>query len=216
MKTRTLVTDRLYFGLDPVKLRNATGRALSRVVGLQQQRARISATQLCQDFAVDTIQGAALVKEMVAGGLLDPPDASRSGYAMTEHFAELATARVVEPLARSRAKLLLTEGIALAERINEESVHNPLEISAFAVHGDFMSRARSLEQLCLGVVVRSRLPSRRTRFGRMQQKAEGAEAIRASFRELSSFIRVRLVTDAQSVPRPFSLVFQAEPRPDEA
>src|SRR6185503_4582498 len=30
---RTLVTERLYFGLDPIKLRAATGRALARVVG---------------------------------------------------------------------------------------------------------------------------------------------------------------------------------------
>ena len=72
-----------------------------------------------------------------------------------------------------------------------------------------MSRAHKLEELQLGVMVQLRMPSRRTRFGRMQSKAEGAEAIRSSFRELSSFVRVRLVTDLGSLPRPFSLVFQS-------
>jgi hypothetical protein len=216
MKVRTLVTDRLYFGFDPMKLRAATGRAIARVVGLPQERARISATHFRQDFAVDTVQGEALLNEMVASGLLEPPDATQSGYGMTLQFLELASARVVEPLPRSRAKLLLTEARARAERINEESVHNPLEISAIAVYGDYMSRAHKLEDLSLGVVVRSRLPSRRTRFGRMQQKAEGAEAIRVVFRDLSSFVRVRLVTDAQTLPRPFSMVFHTEPRMGDA
>jgi hypothetical protein len=74
MKPRTLLTDRLYFGLDPMKLRSATGRALARVVGLPPERARISATNLRQDFALDTTQGDALVNEFVAEGLLEPPN----------------------------------------------------------------------------------------------------------------------------------------------
>ncbi len=209
MKVRTLVLDRLYFGLDPMRLRAATGRALARVVGLPPARARLSATHLRHDFAVDTIRGKALVREMVDGGLLEPPEADQAGYRLTEEFYSLAAARVVEPLARSRAKLLLTEACALSERINDEFVHNPLEVTAFAVYGDYMSRAHKLEELQLGVMVQLRTPSRRTRFGRMQSKAEGAEAIRAAFRELSSFVRVRLVTELSSLPRPFSLVFQS-------
>ena len=43
---------------------------------------------------------------------------------------------------------------------------------------------------------------------------EGAEAIRQSFRGLSSFMRVRLVTDLASLPRPFSLVFQSGRHPE--
>ena len=96
----------------------------------------------------------------------------------------------------------------LAERINDEAVHNPLAIDAFAVHGDYMSRAHRLEQLSIGVVVALRAPSRRTRFGRMQSKIEGADAIRTAFGQLSSFIRVRLVTELRTLPRPFSLVFK--------
>lgn len=213
MKVRTLVTDRLYFGLDPMRLRAATGRALARVVGLPPARARLSATHLRQDFAVDTIRGKDLVRELVHGGMLEPPDAGQAGYRLTEEFFSLAAARVVEPLHRSRAKLLLTEACALAERINDDAVHNPLEIAAFAVYGDFMSRAHKLEELQIGIMVQLRTPSRRTRFGRMQSKAEGAEAIRMAMRDLSSFIRVRLVTDLQSLPRPFSLVFQSADPP---
>jgi hypothetical protein len=210
MKPRTLVTDRLYFGLDPLKLRAATGRALARVVGLPPDRARVTATNIRQDFALDTIQGRALVTEFVASGLLEPPTESSAGYGLTREFFELAAARVVEPLPRSRAKLLLTEACTLAERINDDAVHNPLAIEAFAVFGDYMSRAHRLEELSLGVVVELRAPSRRTRFGRMQSKAEGAVAIRTALRQLSSFIRVRLVTDVRTLPRPFSLVFEAK------
>ena len=73
MKTRTLISDRLYFGLDPLRLRAATSRALARVVGLAPERARVSATNLRHDFALDTMQGKALVEELVAEGLLEPP-----------------------------------------------------------------------------------------------------------------------------------------------
>ena len=49
------------------------------------------------------------------------------------------------------------------------------------------------------------------RFGRSLRKAEGAEAIRNAFKRLSSFVRVRLVTDVRTLPRPFSVVFEADP-----
>lgn len=211
MKPRTLVTDRLYFGFDPIKLRAATGRALARVVGLPAERARVSATNLRQDFALDTTQASALVNEFLAEGLLEPPNERSPGYGLTREFFQLAAARVVEPLPRSRAKLLLTEACMLAERINDEAVHNPLAIEAFAVYGDYMSRAHRLEELSIGVVVALRAPSRRTRFGRMQSKVEGADAIRGAFSQLSSFFRVRLVTELRTLPRPFSVVFASQP-----
>jgi hypothetical protein len=210
MKTRQLVMEHLYFGLDPLKLRAATGRALARVVGLPPDRARISATHLRQDFAVDTVRGQLLVDEFVAEGLLEPPTESRPGYALTREFAELAAARVVEPLPRNRAKQLIAEARAFAERFNDDAVHNPMEIVGIAVFGDYMSRASRLEQLNFGVLVRLRNPSRRTRFGRMLSKAEGAKAVRDGLRELSSFVRVRLVTELARLPRPFSVVYQAE------
>jgi hypothetical protein len=209
MRGRTLIADRLYYGLSPVRLRAATTRALARVVGLSSERARVTAASLRQDFAVDTVQGEAIVKELVADGLLDPPSERQAGYAFTQEFMELAGARIVEPLPRARAKQLLSDACALAERINEEDVHNPLVVAAFAVFGDYMSRQHMLGDLSLGVVVDLRPVSRRMRFGRMLRKQEGAESIKAAFRGLSSFVRVRLVTDVRTLPRPFSLVFEA-------
>ncbi len=214
MKPRTLIADRLYFGLDPLRLRAATGRALARVVGLPPERARVSATHLRHDFALDTRMGAALVDEFVAEGLLEPPDGHSAGYRMTPEFVELAAARVVEPLPRARARQLLAEACALASRINNDAVHNPLAIVTVAVFGGYMSRAQRLDELSLGVVVELRPTSRLTRFRRMLTKAEGAEAIRTMLRQLSSFVRVRLVTDLHALPRPFSPVFNSRHDPD--
>ena len=210
MRLPTLVADRLYFGLDPLRLRAATGRALARVVGLPPARARISATHLRRDFSVDTAQGQALIGEFVAEGLLDPPSDQQSGYGLTPEFMALAAARVVEPLPRARARLLLTEACNVALHVNVEADTNPLAIRSFAVYGDYMSRSHRLDELNLGVVVEMRTAARRRRFGRMLTKAEGADAIRNAFRALSSFVRVRLVTDERSLPRPFSRVFDAE------
>ena len=214
MRQRTLVTNRRYFGLDPVHLRAATGRALARVVGLPPERARVSATNLRHDFALDTTQAEALVKEFVAEGLLDPPTIDRTGYGLTAQFVELAAARVVEPLPRARAKQLLTEACAVAERINEEDVHNPLMVIAFAVHGDYMTPSHNLAALAVGVVVDLRPSTRRMRLGRSMRKPEGAASIKEAFKSLSSFMRVRLVTDVRALPRPFSVVFEGSvPRP---
>lgn len=145
----------------------------------------------------------------MAGGLLEPPVPGRAGYGITPEFVELATARVVEPLPRARARKLLADACALAERINAEDVSNPLAVDVLVVFGDYMSRSHRLDELGIGIVVASRAPSLRTRFGRMQPKPQGAEAIRAAFRELSSFVRVRLATERTTLPRPFSVVYDA-------
>lgn len=208
MKQRTLLTNRRYYGLDPVHLRAASGRALARVVGLPPERARISATNLRHDFSLDATQAESLVKEFVAEGLLEPPTLDRTGYGLTPQFAELAAARVVEPLPRTRARQLLIDACAIAERINQEDIHNPLMIIAFAVYGDYMTRSHHLSALSLGIVVDLRAPTRRMRFGRSMRKPEGAAAVKDAFKSLSSFMRVRLVTDVRSLPRPFNVVFE--------
>jgi len=209
VKTRTLIADRLYYGLEPAHLRTATARTLTRVVGLPPERARISAANLRHDFALDTVQADALVAEFVAEGMLQPPADGQPGYALTPEFVELANARIVEPLPRTRAKQIVLEARTLAERINEDDAHNPLSIVALAVFGDFMTRRSRLAELSFGVVVDLRPPSWRTRLGRMQRKTEGAESIRAAMRELSSFVRVRIVTELPALPRPFSVVYDA-------
>lgn len=207
MKQRTLIADRLYYGLEPTRLRSATARALTRVVGLPPERARVSATHLCHDFALDDAHGAAFVDELVAHGMLEPPAEGRAGYGFTPEFFGLANARIVEPLPRARARQLVDDARALAERVNDDDLHNPLSIVALAVFGDYMSRHSRLGELSFGVVVDLRAPTWRTRLGRMQRKSEGAQSLRTAFRELSSFVRLRIVTELPALPRPFSVVY---------
>src|SRR5687767_7857341 len=131
MKYRTLVTQRLYFGVDAFKLREASGRVLARIAGLKPDRAKVSATEIRRDFGMDTVEGQTMVEEMVADGLLRRRDASED-YALTERFLEYANARVVEPLVRSRARHIVAAARELASRINAEWTRNPLEIEAIA------------------------------------------------------------------------------------
>jgi hypothetical protein len=209
MTTRTLVTHRRYFGLEPIRLRAAAVRVLTRVAGLPPERARVSARHLREDFGVTTVAGRVLVDELLEAGLLRPGSATRGDFRLTRRFNELAAARVVEPLARERAKRLIAQARECAARINAEWSRNPLEIELIAPFGSYMSRDRDLDELALGIVVRSRPASRRAHW-RMATKAAGAHEIRMAFRELSSFVRVRLVHDARLLPRPFAVAFHAE------
>jgi len=210
MKARTLVTQRLYFGMEALDLRAASARVLSRVVGLSPERARVSARSLRQDFGVDTVQGNALVEQFVAEGLIEPPAALQADYGLTERFVEYASARVVEPLPRERARQLLANACELAARVNGEWTRNPLEIEAVAPFGCYMSRDRQLAELSLGIVVRPRTAARRARWGRSQTKSDGAREIRTEFREISSFIHVRMVNATRLLPRPFAVAFHAD------
>jgi hypothetical protein len=210
MRVRTLITQRLYFGFDAMHLRAATGRVLARVVGLPPERARVSLRNLCQDFGVDAARGQALIDELVAEHLLEAPDGMQADYGILPRFLEFAAARVVEPLPRERAKQLLLQASALATQINDEWTHNPLEIQAIAPFGSYMTRDSVLSDLGLGIVVRPRGATRRARWGRMQAKNDGGREIRAAFRELSSFIQVRMVNEQQLLPRPFAIAFHAD------
>ncbi len=210
MPNRTLVTHRRYFGIEPLRLRAAAGRVLTRIAGLPPDRARVSARHLRQDFGMSTVEGRALVDELVEEGLLRPSSSTGGDYRLTRRFTELASARIVDPLPRARARLLVAQACEHAARVNAEWSRNPLEIEMLAPFGSYMSRERELAELSLGIVVRARPASRRARW-RMATKAEGANQIRAAFRELSSFVRVRMVNDARLLPRPFAVAFQAEP-----
>jgi hypothetical protein len=209
MRARTLVTHRRYFGLDAVSLRAATGRVLSRVVGLPRDRARITDSQLRVDFGVDTVDARVLVEGMVEGGLLQPR-ADQRDYRITDRFYEFAAARIVDPLARPRAKQLVGQADDLARRVNAEWTRNPLIIEAVAPFGAYMSRDPYLDELPLGLVVGNRPASQRARW-RTIGKAEGVQEIRDAFGGLSSFVRLRLVTGLVDLPRPFAVSFQADP-----
>jgi hypothetical protein len=210
---RTLVTRRLYFGLDPLRLREASGRVLARVVGLAPERANVSAEDLRHDLGVDTTLCDSAVEEMVAEGLLAPRDGSPGLYRLTSRFAELAAARVVEPLARAKARAIVSRACDAALDINANGARNPLVIAAIAPFGAYLSREQHLDALPLGVVVAARPATRRARF-RMLGKLEGARDIRAAFRALSSFVEVELVTRTSELPRPYAVVFQPGGEPE--
>ncbi|HSV16902.1 MAG TPA: hypothetical protein VLR71_00730 [Casimicrobiaceae bacterium] len=207
MKSRTLIAHHRYFGVDAVRLRTAAGRVLTRVVGLPPGRARVRADHLKHDFAVDTVEGDALLHELVDGGLLRPAAEAPGDFEVTDRFREFAVARVVEPLARARARQLVARACDIARHVNAEWNRNPLVIEALAVSGSYMSRDAELSDLVLGVVVRSRDAQRRARWGRMGNKQAGAQAIRTELQALSSFVAVHFATDAAELPRPFAIVF---------
>lgn len=207
MKNRTLVTRRSYFGVDAYRLREASNKVLSRVVGLTPERARVRAEDIWRDLGLDTTEGRVSVELMEADGLLTR--ASRAGdYALTERFREYANARVVEPLTRSRARVIVANARELADRINTEWARNPLEIAAMAPFGSYLSQEPHLDALPIGIVVRMRPASRRARW-RMLSKADGAHEIRAAFKELSSFVHAQICTDVGELPLPFAVVYQA-------
>ena len=208
MRPRTLISHRLYFGIDAVKLRLGSSRVASRIVGLPPERARVSARHLWQDFGVDPAEGQALVEVFLAQGLLKSQGERTDDYVLTERFLEFAAARVVEPLLRSRAKLLVAEAGTLAERINTEWTHNPYEIELVAPFGSYMSRDEQLAELNLGIVLRSRDLARRSRWRRTASKVDGASEIRTAFRKLSSFVAAEVIKDRRLLPRPFAVVFQ--------
>ena len=209
MKPRTLVTDRRYFGLDAVSLRAAAGRVAARVAGLSPERARVRGAFLRQDFGLDTVEGRALLDDLCADGLLVRPAGPTSDFLVTPRFLEYATARVVEPLPRPKAKLLVARAGELAERVNRDWARNPLEIAMVVPYGDYLGREHALEMLTLALVVRSRPGTRRAMFNRMS-KPDGARGLRDSFTTLSSFMRVRLCTGLGTVPRPFVVAWQAD------
>lgn len=207
MRVRTLITQREYFGMDALALRAATARVLARLAGFPPGAVQVSARSLRHDFAVDTVIGSNLVHELVADGLLEAAEAAEDEYRITGRFLEYATARVVDPLPRERARNLVYRASELAQRINDDWTRNPLEIEMVAPFGSYMSRDRELAELPLGIVVAVRAPERRARWGRILERRDGAREIRNAFRALSSFIQVKMVSDVTRLPRPFSVVF---------
>ncbi len=209
MKIRTLISNQLYFGLEPLDLRRGTERTLSRVFGLPPERVRVNAQTLREDFRVDTAEGDALLHSFVTAGLLQPDPQTAGNYRLTERFHEFAQARVIAPLERAEAKDLIDKGCRLAAQINADRTWNPLMIDTMGVSGPYMSRSDYVAEITFWPVVKARAQVRPRRFGPPMSKAEGSSEIRGALRELSSFITVHLVTDTASVERPFSVPFRA-------
>jgi hypothetical protein len=209
MSFRVLLSHRRYFGVDPQRFRDSAARVLSRVAGLPPERARISLRHLRNDFRVDTVEGNVLADELVEAGLLAPRTDSPGDYRVTPLLAEVASAQVVDPMPRARAREIVSEACALALVINAGWARIPLEIEAIAPYGSYMSRDPHIDALALGIVLRTRPETRRAHW-RTATKADGAKAIRTEFRNLDPFVRAHLVTELASLPRPFSVVFRAD------
>jgi len=209
MKIRTLVSNQLYFGLDPLSLRRGAERTLTRLFGMPPDRVRVNAQGLREDFRLDKVSGEALVHALAAGGLLQEEADGSGNYQLTQRFHEFAQARVIAPLDRAQAKQLIDRACRLAGQINADRTWNPLMIDMMGISGSYMSRSDDIADLKLWPVVKARAQVRPRRFGPPMTKAEGSSEIRAALRALSPFILVHLVTDTASVERPFSVPFRA-------
>jgi hypothetical protein len=210
MNTFQLVTRHLYFGVDAMRLRTAAERVLTRVHGQPPDRAVIGLDTLAQDFRVSPRESLSIVDQMVQGGLLEPKQSGTAEYAITDKFRQYAQARIVDPLPRSRAQLLLTHIADLAEHFNRTALRNKYEIEALGVYGAYMSREPELPDLLIGVTGRRRESDSRRLAGRVTGPSSGHEQIRKMFEELSSFVQVTFYRHLQDIPRPFSVFFRSE------
>lgn len=210
MKTLTLVARRLYFGVDALRLRDAAERTLLRVQGLPPERARINADALAQDFGWSPGASAAMIEQLVQSGLLQRLAPHAAEFRLTDKFRRCALARVVEPLPRAKAQLILNHLAELAARFNRSENRNKYEIDSLAVFGQYMSTDDDLADLSIAVTGRRRPAPERAVFGRATVPTQGTDQIRALLEAPSSFISVSFVHRLQEVPRPFSVVFKAE------
>jgi len=210
MNAFQLVTRHLYFGVDPLRLQIAAGRVLMRVHGRPSDRATVGIETLAQDFRLDTRASLTMVEQMLQAGLLERPQPDVAEFGVTEKFRQYAQARVVEPLPRTRAQLLLTHMADLAAHFNRTASRNKYEIEALAVYGGYMSREPELSELSIGITGRRRAPGARSVVGRASVSPGGQRQIRDLFEDLSSFVQVRFCHRLQHVPRPFTVLFKDE------
>ena len=208
MNVFQLVTRHLYFGVDAMQLRNAAERVLLRVRGQPPERSAVGLDTLAADFRLNPRDSLSMVEQMVHGGLLQKRNAQSTDYLITDKFRRYAGARIVEPLPRSRAQLLLAHMTELATHFNRNATRNKYEIETLAVYGGYMSREPEMAALSLGVTGRRRTPAARPTVGRATSPAEGHEEIRKMFEQLSSFVQVKFFRRLEDVPRPFSAIFK--------
>ena len=210
MKTMTLVARHLYFGLDPLRLRDAANRVLSRVPEDTSVNTSVAIDALVEDFRLTPSASRAIVDEMVQSGVLTKLAPSGSSYGITTRFREIARACIIEPLERSQAQLLLGHCAELAAQFNRTAIRNKYEIEAVAVFGSYMTRNKGIAELELGITGRHRTPGQKNVFGRATTPTEGTERIRTLFEKQSGFVEVHFFKRLADVPRPFSVIFKAE------
>lgn len=206
----TLVARHLYFGLDPLRLRDAASRLLSRLPDSRPRATAVPLGTIVEEFAVDEAKGSALVAEMVENGVLMKLTPTGAHFGITTRFREIARARIIEPLERERAQLLLTHCAEVAEKFNRSASRNKYEIETIAVHGSYMSRHQGLAAIELAITGRKRAPGQKRLIGRATAQTEGTAEIRAMFERLSGFIEVHFYKRPIDIPRPFSVIFRSD------
>src|SRR4029453_15296408 len=133
MKTMTLVARHLYFGMDPLRLRDAANRVLSRVPEDTSISASVKLDALIEDFHLTPSASKAIIEEMVQSGVLTKlPPSLGSAYGITTRFREIPRPRIIEPLERSQAQLLTAHCAELADQFNRTAHRNKYEIEAVA------------------------------------------------------------------------------------
>ena len=113
---------------------------------------------IAQDFHLGTAASRAVVDEMVRNGLLERLSPSGMEYGITDKFRVLAKARVIQPLPRRDAQMLVSHIVDTAGRFNRTAVTNKYEIAAIAVFGSYMSLDEDLPDVSIGVTGRRRPP----------------------------------------------------------
>lgn len=207
-KSPRLVADREYFGLEAEALRAGAERTLARLSKQSPEEQRIDVHTLSEDFRSDAAGAAVLLSTFLAGGLLHPN--GTGAYLPTRHFRQCALSCVVAPMSRERAKSVIDRACKLAEQINREWTRNPFRIKTIVVSGSYMTRRKELSELSLSLGLSRRQEARAGGSTSTQDRDEAGRQIVHAMSKLSSFITVRIVSERHAVPRPFSVVFQAE------
>ena len=202
------MADRQYFGLDAKTFHDGAERTLARISAPAPEPPRIDVHSLGQDFRLDAAASWTLLRALLASGLLlsDGPGA----YRPAPRFQEYARADLVVPLSRASAREILETVRQLAERINANWARNRYLIRMVLISGSYMSRSRRVPELSLWLVLRRRHDGRTHRWNAPLGKGDSARQIVATVNALSPLIVVRAVADRQAVPRPFSVVFDAD------
>jgi hypothetical protein len=206
-KLRRLIASQHYFGLNARVFHTGAKRMHERISGQEHGAEQIDLDGLGRDFALDPAEALHLLRAMLSGGLVV---ADASGYYRpTARFREYATAPLVAPLSRARAKTLVEAACDLAGQINSEWSRNPFEIKRVAISGSFMSRSDQLSELSLWLVLRPRAEQNSRRWRAVLTKGAGMRQILTTVSALSSFVVARIVARKSVVPRPFCVVFEA-------
>jgi hypothetical protein len=207
-KIRRLIASQLYFGIEAQDFHNGAARTLARLAAPGHDRARVDLRSLGEDFRLDAAASWALLRAMLAEGLLRPD--GPGSYQPGRRFREYAHAHVVAPLSRVQARELIDKARKLAVEINADWVRNPFRIKMILVSGSYMSRSDRLPELSLWLVLGRRAETRPPRWRAPPSKSDALRELATTVTALSSFVTVRVVTDKQFVERPFSVVFQAD------